>query len=98
MTKSLAQWRGRGKASPGSAAHDLEDLAPAEIRPQTAEHDDGAVGLLVVLEDRGDEAGRAERLPVEVTTRAQSVHSVRSRMFSRRAWNWVVFEVEVSSR
>ena len=37
------------------------------------------------------------RVPLSVAT-GRSPFSVRSRMFSRRAWNWVVFEVEVSSR
>src|SRR5699024_6136896 len=50
-----------GAGISGSAAREREDLATAERGGQARGHHDRAVGPLVVLEDRGEEARGAER-------------------------------------
>jgi len=53
--------------------------------------------LLVVLQQRDDDAGIAQSVPFNVASGAV-LPSLRMRIFRRRAWNSVVFEVLVTSR
>ena len=72
---------------PGSAVDGLEHLA-AEERAQRGRHDDRAVGLLVVLQERDDRARDRDQRAVQRRDRTRTAVAGRAcGCSSRRAWN-----------
>ena len=78
----------------------VQQLAAAEPGTQRLGHVHRPVGLLVVVEQAGDRARDRAQRAVQGGDRRDRCRPLgpRVRMLSRRDWNVVQFEVEVSSR